>query len=158
MPFFDRRCESCGTEVYDVLEPSNAPVVLCGECGEPTVRAWLTKPAYVIGDEMDHTQINGLKHPRRFTSKQEHARWMKANGFRIKDDHVGSQGSDKNKFTQRWAGMDPQTLKNAQDLVARAASAPATSSEEDGPRGITSNDGIMRYLQDRSRNERGDVR
>lgn len=109
----------------------------------------------VIGDEMDHVQVNGLKHPRRFTSKQEHKRWLKEHGYRIYDTHEGDQGSDKNKFTTRLATMDPQTLKNAQELVTRAASAPATRSADDAPIGITSDDGVIRYLTDRRRAEQG---
>lgn len=105
---------------------------------------------------MDHVQVNGLNQPRRFTSKQEHRRWLKAHGYRINDGHVGHQGGDANRFTQRLATMDPQTMQNAMELVARASLAPATSPQDDGPRGITSDAGVIRYLNDRARRERGE--
>ncbi len=155
MPLYDRRCESCGTERYDLMEPVEAPPVLCLDCGEPTVRAWLGKGASVVGDEMDHVQINGLKEPRRFTSKQEHSRWLKANGFRINDAHVGAQGSDKNKFTTRSVTMDPVTLANATELVNRTASIPAKGAGGE-ELGLTSNAGVVHYLRNRSRIERGE--
>lgn len=154
MPRYDRKCPSCGWIAINLLERMDAKR-LCDDCGEPTERAWLTPPS-VVGDEMDHVQVNGLKEPRRFTSKQEHARWLKANGFRINDAHVGEQGSDKSKWTSRTATMDPQTLANATALVTRAASAPATSAEDDGPRGITSNEGVIRYLERQAQMQRGE--
>ena len=111
----------------------------------------------MIGDECDFVSRNGEKKPIRFRSKLEHRRWLKEHGYRIKDDHVGAQGSDKNKFTQRWAAMDPQTMKNAMELVARAALEPARGSGDEGALGLTSNEGIVRYLEHRTRIERGEI-
>ena len=54
------------------------------------------------------------------------------------------------------ASMDPQTLANAQTLVARAADAPAVHRADDGPHGITSDEGVIRYLADRRRAEHGE--
>lgn len=94
MPTFDRLCPSCGWTKIDSLEPTTPQPVLCDECGEPTERAWLTKPANVIGDEMDWTQTNGLKHPRRFRSKSEHRRWLKESGWTVKERHAEAGGKD----------------------------------------------------------------
>jgi hypothetical protein len=75
----------------------------------------------IIGDECDFTQVNGLKAPRRFRSKQEHKRWLKANGYEIVDTHVGLQGSDKSPHTTNWASTyDPYTAENAKILIERA--------------------------------------
>ncbi len=144
VPFFDRKCPSCGTVKLDSFEPSEPPVILCADCGEPTERAWLSKPANVIGDEMDHVQVNGLKTPRRFTSKIEHRRWLKSEGLRIVDD-------GKSKDAGRADTMDAQTLENARQLVSRASA--GWRDPEHAPIGITSNDGIIRYLNDRRRAE-----
>lgn len=156
MKYFDRKCPACGTITIDSLEPSDAPVILCSQCGEPTERAWIAKAATVIGDECDFTSRNGEREPRRFRSKLEHRRWLKEKGYRINDAHVGTQDGDTSKHTTRWAAMDQQTLQNAIDLVTRAASAPATTPRDDGPHGISSNEGIIRYLDERSRVERGE--
>jgi len=158
VPIFDRQCPACGTVRLNVLEASDPiPVRLCDQCGEPMARAWLGKSSTVIGDECDFISRNGEKEPVRFRSRSEHRRWLKAHGYRIKDDHVGAQGSDKNKHTQRWAAMDPQTLANATALVTRASTAPATGHGDEGALGLTSNEAILHYLRDRSRIERGDL-
>lgn len=127
---------------------------LCDDCGEPTERAWF-KSANVIGDEMHHLQINGTKTPILFTSKLEHKRWLKQNGYRINDGHVGEQGSDKNKHTTRLATMDPQTLANAKALIDRTAALPAKGAGGE-ELGLTSNEGVVQYLSHRSRIERGE--
>lgn len=154
MPRYDRKCPECGWEAIDLWERMDAKL-LCPECGEPTERAYLTTAASVIGDEMDAVLTNGSKQPWRCRSKQLHRDWLKANGYRIKDDHVGEQGSDKNKFTSRSVTMDPQTLANATALVTRAALEPARGSASETI-GLTSNEGVIRYLHDRARIERGE--
>lgn len=156
MKYFDRKCPSCGTITIDSLEPSDAPVILCLQCGEPTERAWIAKAATVIGDECDFTSRNGEREPIRFRSKLEHRRWLKEKGYRINDAHVGTQDGDTSKHSSRWAAMDAQTLQNAIDLVTRAASAPAAPSTPDGPQGITSDEGVIRYLGVQARIARGE--
>lgn len=74
---------------------------------------------------MYHLQVNGLKEPRLFTSKQERARWMKEEGFRDCTRHVGQDGTDKSPHTTRWVTMDAYTLQNAKELLERAAQQPA---------------------------------
>lgn len=93
------------------------PLVACPDCGAPTRRAWLSKAAAIVGDEMDHVQVNGLREPRRFRSKQEHKRWLKEAGYEIRDGHAPMPGTDKSKHGISWATMDPQTLENARYLV-----------------------------------------
>ena len=131
------------------------PLVACPECGAPTARAWLSKASNVIGDEIDLIQTNGLRHPRRFTSRLEHQRWLKENGYRIKDTHVGEQGSDKSKYTQSAAIMDPQTLENARYLVTHRQMIDAE--EPDEPLNITWHEGTLTKAEARmyrKRNER----
>ena len=147
MPRFDRKCEACGWELRDVWERSDDQR-LCDDCGEPTVRAWLTAPPNVIGDEWDHVQKMGTKHPIHFTSKIEHRRWLKANNYRIMDDGDG-------KGSKMATALDPQTLANATELVNRAATQKNRGwrDPELAPIGITSDDGVIRYLTDRNRAE-----
>lgn len=152
MPFFDRRCGSCGTVTLDSFEPSDAPTILCAECGEPTDRVWLSKASNVIGDECDFVRMNGTREPFRVTSKIEDRRWLKERGYRIKDEHIGQEGSDKSTLSQRCGGMDPQTLANATALVSRDNSA-GWRDPEKAPIGISSDEGLIRYLGDRRRVE-----
>lgn len=114
-------------------EPINHPAPPCPECGLALVRAWLTKCSAVIGDEMHHWQVNGLKTPRLFESKQERRRWMKEEGFRECAYHIGLDGSDKSKHTRRWEAMDAQTLENARILVERAAQEPTRNEPKETP-------------------------
>ena len=133
MPIYDRLCGQCGWEAIDVFEPVNHLAPLCPDCGEPTVRAWLTKASSVIGDEMDHTMVNGLKEPRRFRSKQEFARWKKDNNYTDRVRHIGQDGGDKSPFTRRWESMDAYTLEQARILVERTASEPARNEPKETP-------------------------
>lgn len=80
---------------------------------------------------MDHVQVNGLREPRRFTSKQERKRWMKENGYREFVRHKGTD-SDKSKHTTNWAAsMSPETLENARIMLERTASEPARTNPDD---------------------------
>src|ERR1700682_3245076 len=117
MPFFDRICPSCRSEIRDCFEPVVATAVLCPDCGEPTERAWLAKPSNILRDEISITQHNGTKHPIHFTSRIERNRWLKQNNYRaLADENAkGSKAGDC---------MDPVTMANAAELVARAATAP----------------------------------
>lgn len=133
MPNYDRTCQSCGWTAIDVWEPVNHEAPLCPDCGEPTVRAWLTRASSVIGDEMDHTMVNGLKTPRRFRSKQEFARWKKENGYRDCVYHVDVDGADKSIAAGRWVSMDAYTLNNAKILLERAAQEPTRNDPKEAP-------------------------
>src|SRR5438128_1753570 len=93
----------------------------CPTCGGQTERAWLTKCSTVVGDECDFIQTNGLKHPRRFQSKQAFKRWLKANQFAVKEEHLGQDGTDKSPYTTSWSqGYDPYTADNVKILLERA--------------------------------------
>ncbi len=119
MPYYDRSCD-CGWQAIDLMEPIYVGTVPCPACGAPTQRAWLTKAPAEIGDEMNHLQVNGLKEPRLFTSKQEHKRWMKENGYQIMDSHVGQDpGTDKSRFSAPWTGGGKEWLANAEELAKR---------------------------------------
>ena len=119
-PLYDRNC-ACGWQAVDVWEAVYTPARACPQCGGDTQRAWLSKPPMVVGDECDFVQRNGLKEPRRFRSKQEHRRWLKANGYVVNDAHVGVPGSDKSPHTTSWAATyDPDTAANVKILIERA--------------------------------------
>ena len=118
-PLYDRACNDCGWVGIDIIEPITAGVVLCPACGEPTVRAWLTKPSNVIGDAIDLWSRNGEKHPVHFRSKIEHKRWLKEKGYAVKDEHIGLQGSDKSPHSTKWQGGGKEWLANAEELAKR---------------------------------------
>lgn len=130
MPLYDRLCNGCGWVAIDVIEPIHAGTVTCPACGDPTERAWLTKSSNVIGDEMDHVQVNGLKTPRRFRSKQERKRWLKEAGYEEKGEHKGLQGSDKSPHTTRWEGGGKEWLAKAEALAQRHGGIGAKEPEE----------------------------
>lgn len=130
MPLFDRRCVSCDWTAIDIWEPVSAPNCPCPVCGTSTERAWLTKATTVVVDECDFVQHNGLKHPRRFRSKQEFKRWLRENHYAVHDTHRGENDTDKSRFTKSWAqAYDPQTAENVRILLERAFSQPVGRSE-----------------------------
>lgn len=123
MPIFDRACPSCDWQVIDVFEPVHVGVKPCPACGDPTARVWLSqKSSNVIGDEFDHVQRNGLKHPRRFRSKSEHRRWLASSGWTVQETHHEAGGKE-------W-------LANAEALAARQGGL-GTKEPEDEPFHIT---------------------
>jgi hypothetical protein len=105
---YDRVCPN-NHELIDCYEPIKAPEVLCKQCGKPTERAWIGKPANVIGDD-----IPGgiwIRHglcdpetgaPRKYYSKSEMAAEAKRRGLVNLVEHAPEQGSDKSKHTSRW--------------------------------------------------------
>lgn len=105
MPMFDRLCDQCSAEKFDVLEPSVTPDPVCA-CGGRLRRAWLSKPPAAIGDECDvwikHGLCNEDGSPRRYRHKSEIAFEAKARGMMNYVRHVGTKGGDKSKHTTRW--------------------------------------------------------
>lgn len=102
-------------------------------CGEPTERAWITKPPNAIGDEMDHLQVNGLKEPRRFRSKQEHKRWLNEVGLEVKDCHCPMPGGDTDQHSSKWsAGGGTHWLENAEALALRNHNGEFAGNDPDG--------------------------
>jgi chitodextrinase len=127
MPLYDRTCTvGCGWSVVDVWEPVQTVSPSCPQCQAPTVRAWLTTATAIIGDEIDVVQHNGTREPIHFTSKQDRARWLTANGYRELDAHVGDIGSDKSPHTTNWTQRyDAYTAENVRILLERAFTQPA---------------------------------
>ena len=106
MPMYDLICRACNTQQIDVLQPIQCEQSLCA-CGAQFERAWLTKPANVIGDECDVSIRHGLCNedgtPRRFRSKQDIKRTAKEKGWTPYVVHQGiDAGTDKSPFTSRW--------------------------------------------------------
>lgn len=132
MPLFDRICNVCAWQAVDVWEPVTYAAPVCPSCGATTVRAWLSKSSAVIGDEMDHVQVNGTRTPIHFTSKAERKRWMKEQGYHDATRHVGEAGSDHSKHTTNWAASyDPYTAANVKLLIERAFHAGTTHEAEE---------------------------
>lgn len=108
MPMYDRLCPD-GHQMIDCWEKVDTPSVPCKECGKPTERAWLTKPANVIADDIPggiwirHGICNEDGTPRKYYSKSEMAREAKRRGLVNAVRHVGDDpGTDKSKHTVRW--------------------------------------------------------
>lgn len=131
MPNYDRICDSCGWFSVDLLEPIAAPPVPCPDCSAETKRAWLTAPPTVIGDEMDHVQVNGLRHPRRFRSKEEHRLWLKSSGWRVSEEFAPMPGTDKSPHSVRSITGGKQWLADAEALALRNGAAEGKEPEDD---------------------------
>lgn len=105
-PFYDRTCMVCDHRIIDSYEPVTPPLVPCPQCGESTVRAWLTHPPAAIGDECDITIKHGLcdaeGNPVRYRSKSEIAREAKRRGLVNIVEHQGTKSGDRNPHTTRW--------------------------------------------------------
>lgn len=145
---------------YDVLCPNGhtAEVVTtwddrqraCETCGAPTERLW-TASANVIGDECDFIRTNGTRVPFRVTSKQADKRWLKAHGYSIRDVHIGDPGSDKSKHSTSCSAVTAETLAGAKAMLERDNRVSTWVGED----GITSGEGLVRFMADKKREERG---
>ena len=159
MPLYDRTCTACDWQAMDVWEAVTPmtnhdtrgkfctpypKTIRCPQCNAATVRAWLRKPPAVVGDECDFIAHNGAKEPFRVRSKAEYRRFLKANGFRIKDTHVPAQGSDKSKFTRSWATLDPYTAANVKLLLERAFGQAEDPPDEEGLVHVQMSEGIAK--------------
>lgn len=112
MPMYDRVCidPNCNTELIDCYEPVEAPDVACTKCGKPTERAWIGKPAAVIGDDIPggiwirHGLCNEDGTPRKYYSKSEIAKEAERRGLVNRVEHTTDpkSGSDKARHTTRW--------------------------------------------------------
>lgn len=124
MPMFDLHCYDCDASKLDVLEHVQPTLEedarrAC-RCGGRMERAWIEKPANVVGDECDIVQENGFRHPRRFRSKAELRRALAEQGKEIRVEHTPVPGSDKSPHTQSWAATGGvEWLKNAEILATR---------------------------------------
>ena len=107
---YDLLCPRCKAQRIDVLQPIDAPDEWCAQCfdkGRLQVmqRAWLTKPANVIGDECDvwvrHGICNPDGSPKRYRSKSEMHRAGKEKHLENRVEHI-TVDSDKSKHTSRW--------------------------------------------------------
>ncbi len=126
MPNYDRICQDCQAVKVDCLEriAERDAVVTCA-CGGAMHRGYTQRAAMVIQDSIEGGLWirNGLCHPdgspKRYDSRTEIRAAERATGWTNAVEHKPEPGSDKSKHTTSWAGMDPQTLKNAEELVRR---------------------------------------
>ena len=105
MPIFDRKCRECAWKRDDNYEPSNFQAPLCPECGAPTERVWTSHAASIHGDDkfIGGLTLENLSHePVTVYSRSELKREMDKRGLQPMVRHVGEQGSDRSKHTQRW--------------------------------------------------------
>ena len=106
----------------------------CEMCGnELRLGAWPWCPhrrygGTVIGDDIPggFVQENFGHQPETFYSKKAMARRAKELGL----INVAKWAGPSDKNLTRWAKMDPQTLRNAEELVARVGTARATAEPE----------------------------
>lgn len=108
MPMYDYRCDACGREALDCYRKISETTEPCSnvECEGTMQRVWMQQANSVVGDEIDVWMKNALCYadgsPRHFRSRQELARVAAEKGYTNRVDHIGAQGSDRNKHTQRW--------------------------------------------------------
>ncbi|MEQ1574445.1 MAG: hypothetical protein ABL993_09390 [Vicinamibacterales bacterium] len=106
---YDLACTQCAFQKCDQLQAIDETQRPCPKCGQPVIRAWLTKVPYVVGDEIDVVIENGLcwpdDTPRRFRSRQELARAAKEAGLTNRVEHIGRQGRDTSEHTTRWVAI-----------------------------------------------------
>jgi hypothetical protein len=106
----DYKCDACGLEAIDLLtrdgvNPSDTPCA----CGGYRRRTLLSKPAYVISDELvgGYTVRHGLcdevtGEPKTYYYKSEMRKEAKRRGLINFVEHSGAKGSSKSEHTSRW--------------------------------------------------------
>src|SRR5262245_26740442 len=110
MPFYDRRCETCGKSLTDLYERIETENPAC-ECGGTLVRAFLTKGHAVAPDdipggiEIQHALCNPDGSPRRYYSRSAIEREAARRGYTNYVVHTPTEGTDKSKHTVRWVGI-----------------------------------------------------
>lgn len=134
MPFYDYKCETCGTTAPDVLrtvETRDSENPVCEGHG-PMERVWLSTRRSITTDDIPGGMWleNYGPNPVKVYSHTERKALMKncvdnkGRHYQLEEmvRHVGVPGSDKSPHTTNWASrMDPYTLANAIELVTRAS-------------------------------------
>lgn len=97
---------------------------------------------YAERDEIPggHVFENGFEQPTRFFSHSEHRRALKERGLQI---HAKYAGPLDRHLIDWAAGMDPQTLANAQALVSRGTRTPEARRGPDPDITITRHEGPL---------------
>jgi|SRR5262245_27506425 len=114
-------CAPCAVGLDHWAWDDDATVPVCAACGASmvSVRAVVAKAPTVIGDACDVVIEHAICHPdgtpKRFTSKSEMRREAAARGYMNVVEHKPLPGTDKSKFTTRWAtspppGYDPRPM------------------------------------------------
>lgn len=102
MPLWDTRCTACGHEATDRIV-WNDKLPPCEACGGATKKLFTAMP-HIHDDSIPGGQT--IEHagpePRTVYSKSERKRYLKEMGVREKVRHVGMNGGDKSRHTQRW--------------------------------------------------------
>lgn len=148
MPTYDVLCSNGHTaEIVTTWDDRHRA---CDTCGVPTERLW-TASASVIGDECDFVQHNGTREPIRFRSKVEFRRWCKQHDYTVRAQHVGVTGSDKSPHTCSQSAVTAKTLADAKAMLERDNRVRTWVGED----GITSGEGLVRFMADKKREERG---
>lgn len=126
MPMYDFRCVNCSLEA-EHLEQFDAPLRPCDidGCEGIMERVWHGKGTTPMLDAIPGGLVleNYGPVPIKVYSHTERRAIMKERGLVERDTFVPVPGSDKSGIgTVSWSrGIDPQTMKNAQELVARGA-------------------------------------
>jgi hypothetical protein len=113
MRMVDVICPSCELVREDALlrdknDAGDYIYPACAKCGATTIRVYTGHASHVHGDDIPGGILiyNGICNkdgsPKRYYSKSEMARVAKQKGLVNNVRHIGGQGSDKNKHTQRF--------------------------------------------------------
>lgn len=102
MPLFDFRCQSCQHVFEAFSKYDDRPS--CPLCQSGTEKIWIGRSTAIVPDGVPGGFVieNLDTEPRTFYSKSEYRNELKARGLRIRDRHVGLQGSDRSPHTSRW--------------------------------------------------------
>lgn len=119
LPRHDEQCLRCPWEGEVWVAPGEYPP--CPNCGGATERLWRRSPTVIADEIPGGLTVENLGHdPVTVYSKSELAREAKARGLEPFVRHVPIPGTDRSPHTTDWSrGTDPQTLANAEALVAR---------------------------------------
>lgn len=136
----------------DVCQVCGLPIVVGEYPCIASVRPHQSGIASVIGDECDFVQHNGTREPIHFRSKIEFRRWCKENSYRVRAEHKGLPGSDKSKHTSSQSAVTAETLAGAKAMLERSN----RTSDGDREIGITSGEGLVRYMAEQKRVRHGE--
>jgi hypothetical protein len=104
MPRFDQRCTQCAWADEIIAAPYEQPS--CPHCGGTTERVWRSSAAVASDDIPGGVVIDNLVPGRKFYSKSEIRREMRAQNVEPFERHTPVPGSDKSPHTTAWVAVN----------------------------------------------------
>ena len=103
MPIYDFLC-AAGHQTEQYLPTTDTSRAVCPYCSEPVKKIFTGTGPTMIPDSIPGGLVleNLTPRPKRYYSRTEIKDEMRARGVEQRVRHVGEQGSDRSKQTQRW--------------------------------------------------------